>query len=63
MIYKPTPSDPNIKTFGMNEMRFGEYTKNSVVKTYVSPNVPIAVNENLAILDISIFIVILFRTK
>ena len=63
MIYKPIPNEPNIKTFGMNENISDEYIKNSFVKTYVRLNAPIAVNENLAILDISIFIVILFRTK
>ena len=57
MIYKPTPSDPNIKTFGMNEMMSGEYTKNWVVKAYVRLNTPIAVNRNLIILGISSLIV------
>jgi len=28
MIYKPTPNEANIKTFGMNEVTAGEYTKN-----------------------------------
>ena len=46
-----------------NEIISGEYIKNSFVKTYVRPNAPIAVNKNLVILDISIFIVIFFRTK